>query len=64
MEALLTLLIYIVVIGVIAYVLIWGLGWLGLPAPFDKVAKAVIFLFVLIAVIYILMGVAPIRLKG
>ena len=46
-----SLLISLVVAGLIFYVLWWLIDFIGLPAPFDKVARVVI---ALVAVIYLL----------
>lgn len=50
------LLIQLVVAGLVFWLLIWFLGWVGLPEPFAKVAKVIIGLIVLIFLINILMG--------
>lgn len=39
---LLSLLINLVVAGLILYLLWWLIGYIGLPAPFDKVARVII----------------------
>ena len=60
MDMLLTILINLIVVGLVCYLLWWLIGFIGLPEPFDKVARVII---ALIAVIYLLAlvtgGVAP-----
>lgn len=60
--ALLPLLVYIVVVGVVAWLLFWIIDFVALPEPFNKVAKVVVALFAIIFLIDILLGltgVAP-----
>lgn len=58
MQTALVLLIKIVVAGLIAYVLFWALGKIGLPEPFAKVALVVIVLVVAFYVISLLLEFA------
>lgn len=44
---------------VIAYLIWWFIGYVGLPAPFDKVARVIVALVVLIFLIDLLL-----RLNG
>jgi len=55
-NALLNLLVGIVVGGLIAWLLIWFLDWVGIPEPFNKVAKVIIGLVIVIWLINLLMG--------
>jgi glycerol uptake facilitator-like aquaporin len=48
------LLIELIVAGLIFYLVIWFLGWVGLPEPFAKIAKVLIGLVVLIFLINLL----------
>lgn len=59
MEGLLVLLLQLVILGLIFYVLFWGVGKLGLPEPFNKIAIAVIVIVAVIVLINILLGLAP-----
>lgn len=54
--SLLGLLITIVLLGLIFYVLWWGVAQVALPAPFDKVARVVIVLLVVVALVGIFTG--------
>lgn len=54
---LMTLLIQIVVFGLIMWVLWWGLGKIGLPEPFAKVATVILVLITVIFLINILLSV-------
>lgn len=51
--------IWIIVVGLIAYLLWWLIGYVALPAPFDKVARvllAVVFVIVLINFLLQILG--------
>ena len=54
LEALLPILIKLVIAGLIAYVLFWALGKIGLPEPFGKVALVIIVLIVAVYCITLL----------
>ncbi len=55
------LLVMVVVVGLVCYLLWWLIGYIGLPAPFDKVARVII---ALIAVIWLLDMVFGLGLTG
>ena len=55
-SALLTLLITLVIGGLVFYLVWWFLGYVGLPAPFDKVARVIVGLAALIFLISLLLG--------
>jgi hypothetical protein len=60
METLLTVLLQLVVVGLICYLLWWLIGYIGLPEPFDKVARVIIALVAVIFIIGLLTGsIAP-----
>ena len=66
-NSLVSLVIYIVVIGLIFYVLWWGLAQIALPEPFDKIARVVIVVVAVLILINALLGLtgsAPFRLRG
>lgn len=48
-----TLLLTLVIWGIIFYVLWWGLGRIGLPEPFNKIAVVILVL----ATVYVLIGI-------
>ena len=41
-SALLSIVVWLVVVGLILYVLWWLIGYVGLPQPFDKVARVIV----------------------
>jgi len=55
-EALLTSLVWIVVLGVVFWLLLWLIGYVGLPEPFQKVAKVVLAVAAVVILINILLG--------
>ena len=59
--SLLNLLITVIIAGIIAYIAFWGVGKIGLPEPFNKVAIAIIVLAIVIVLIGILTGTMPTR---
>jgi len=61
----LTLLFTLVIWGIIFYVLWWGLGKVGLPEPFNKIATVVLVIATVIVLIGILTGgIAPFPILG
>ena len=56
-SALVMILIQLVIAGLIAYLLFWAIGKIGLPEPFSKIAIAMIVLVIVIFLIDLLMGV-------
>ena len=55
-SALISVLIYLVILGLIFYVVWWGLGTIGIPEPFNKVIRVILVLVVVIVLINLLMG--------
>ncbi len=49
-------LIYLVIAALIFYVVIWYLDWVGVPAPFNKIIKALVGLVVIIFLINLLLS--------
>jgi hypothetical protein len=62
MEALVQFVIYIIVAGLICWLLLWLVDYVGIPEPFHKIAKVVIVVVAVIIVIYALLGVAGMRM--
>lgn len=56
-EGLISLLIYLVVIGLIFWLIWWFIGTVGLPEPFNKVARVIIALIAFILLLYLLLGI-------
>lgn len=54
--AALSLLVTLVIVGIIAWLLWWFIGYVGLPEPFNKVARVLIGLVVLIFLINMLLS--------
>lgn len=53
---LLSLLVYIIIVGLIFYLLYWLLGKIALPEPFNKVAVVVLALVAVVMLIGVLTG--------
>lgn len=51
-------LVGLVIFGLIFYLLWWLIGYAGLPAPFDKVARVILALVAVIFLINFLLGLA------
>jgi len=58
LSGLLGLVVYLVIIGLIFWVIWWFLGYVGVPEPFNKVIRVIIGLVALIIVINLLLGFA------
>lgn len=57
--SLIDILVYLVIWGLVLYVLWWAIGALGLPEPFNKVARVVLVLVTVIVLLNLLIGFAP-----
>ena len=57
-DGLVSFLIYIVVVGLIFWLLWWLIAYVGLPEPFSKVAKIVLAVVAVIICINLLLGFA------
>ncbi len=55
-SGLLSLLVTIVIVGLILWLCWWFIGYVGLPEPFNKVARVLIGLVALIFLINLLLG--------
>lgn len=55
-QALLSLVIQLVVAGLIFYLLLWLIGFVGLPDPFARVAKVILAVVAVIFVINLLLS--------
>lgn len=49
-------LVYLLVWGLILYVLWWGIGKIGLPEPFGKVATVILVVVTVIVLLNLLLG--------
>ena len=66
MAGLLSIIMWLIIIGGIAWLLWWLVSYIGLPAPFDKVARviiAVVAVFLLINLLLGLVGEPIVRLR-
>ncbi len=54
--SLLHLLVAVVLLGLFAYLLWWGIGAIGLPDPFNKVARVLVALIVLVMIVGLFTG--------
>ena len=57
--AIINIVVYLVIVGLIFYLLFWAIGAIGLPEPFSKVATALIVLVAVIYLIGLLTGSVP-----
>lgn len=55
-QTLISILIYLVVWGLVLWVLWWGIGRIGLPEPFAKIATVVLVLLTVIVLLNLLFG--------
>lgn len=55
---LVSLLVTLVVAGLVCYLLWWLVGYMALPAPFDKVARVIIALVAVVFLLNVVMGMA------
>jgi hypothetical protein len=56
LSALVTVLVYLVVAGLIFWLLWWLISYVGLPQPFDKVARVVLAVAAVLVVIGVLLS--------
>lgn len=56
-EGLIGLLVWLVIMGLIFWLLWWFIGYVGLPEPFNKVARVIVGLVAFIILIYLLLGI-------
>lgn len=56
MTSILDLLVTLVIGGLVVYLLFWFIGYIGLPAPFDKVARVIVALVALVFLLNLLTG--------
>ncbi len=56
LAGLVELVIYLIIVGGIVWLLLFLVGYLGLPAPFDKVARVIIMVVAVLILINVLLG--------
>lgn len=54
--------ITLVIVGLIFWLVLWFIDWVGLPQPFNKVAKVVLGLVALIFLVNFLLGLTGTQL--
>lgn len=59
LSGLVTLLLYVVVLCLIAYLMYWLIGYIAPPEPIRKVAVVILVVVFIVALLYTLMGVVP-----
>jgi len=52
------LLVQLIVVGLICYLVWWLIGYIGLPAPFDKVARVIVAVFAVLFLINLVLGLS------
>lgn len=55
-SGILGLLIQLVIAGLVFWVILWGINYIGIPEPFAKVVKVVLVLAVVVFLVNLLMG--------
>ena len=55
-SALMAILLQLVIFGLIAWVLWWGLAKIGLPEPFNKIATVILVVVIVIFLVNLLLG--------
>lgn len=58
LHPLLQLVVQLVVAGLILWLLFWFIGYVGLPEPFNKIARVLIALIAVIYLINLLLGIS------
>jgi hypothetical protein len=57
-ETLVSLVVYVIVIGAICWLLWWLIGFIGIPEPFAKIARGIIAVVAVLFLISLLLSVA------
>ncbi len=56
MDAMISLLVFVLVFGLVAYLIFWAMGYLGAPEPIRKVVTVVVVIIGLLVLIGYLPG--------
>ena len=56
LTALIHVVLVLIVVGIVCGLLWWLIGYCGLPAPFDKVARVIVAVFAVLVVIGVLLS--------
>ncbi len=57
-EALISIVIYIIIIGAVCWLLWWLIGFIGVPEPFAKIARGIIAVVAVLFLISLLLSIA------
>jgi len=58
LQGLLGLIVWFAIIGGVFYLLWWLIGYIGLPAPFDKVLRIIVAIVCVVILVNLLLGFA------
>lgn len=58
LESLVSAVVYLIVGGILVWLLLWLIDYCGLPAPFGKVARIIVVVFAVLVLISVLLGLA------
>lgn len=56
LNGMLSLVIYLVIVGLIFWAIWWFVSYVGVPEPFNKVIRVILGLFALIIIVNLLLG--------
>ena len=56
LNELLMVVVYLIIVGLIFWVILWAIGAIGIPEPFNKVARVLVILVGLLVVVSILLN--------
>jgi hypothetical protein len=59
-----SLVIYVVIIALVFWAVLWFIGYVGIPEPFNKVAKVIVGVVALLVVVNLLLTMAGHPLIG
>ena len=51
-ESLIALLVVVLVVGLIVWLALWAIAELGVPEPFNKVARVLVILIAILVILY------------
>lgn len=57
-QALVSTLVWVIVVGLIAWLLWWLIGYIGLPEPFNKVCRVIVAIVCVLFLINVLLSLA------
>jgi hypothetical protein len=64
MGGIIGLVVTLVVLGVFFWLVMWFIGWIGVPEPFHKIILVIVGLVVFVIVANILLGLTGVNLSG